>query len=192
MRLVPSLICLVTGLGIVFVLKLETTAVTLTNSIPQRAKLEVSYLAQETNPSHVSRVVEQANPLNSRESNGVGQIAGVVAANRTNTYPPQLLKVFPPEESTQSYVPSIGANLNFKLGEGGDLGSLQLFVDGVDVTPQSRIANTRDWPSSHVEISYTPNFSEAAIHCTEVRFQTLEGKTISHNWCFSVKPASRF
>jgi hypothetical protein len=165
-RLLLTLVCLVTGLGILSVLKLEATAQTLTNS--------------------VSPVVEQANPLNSRESAGVAQIAGVVDSNTIDAYPPQLLKVFPPKESTQSHVQSIGANLNFKLGEGGDLGSLQLFVDRVDVTPQARIANTRDWPSSHVEISYTPNFSEPATHCAEVRFQTLEGKTISHNWCFSV------
>jgi len=151
-RLVLTLVCLVTGLGTVSVLKLETTAQTLTNSMTQRAKL--------------------------------------VEPNRIDTYPPQLLKLFPPEESTQSYVQSIGANLNFTLGEGGDLGTLHLFVDGVDVTPQARIANTRDSPSSNVEISYTPNFSEPASHCAEVRFQTLEGKTISHNWCFSVEPPS--
>ncbi|MEW6493970.1 MAG: hypothetical protein AB1589_15875 [Cyanobacteriota bacterium] len=262
-RLMLTLVCLVTGLGIVSVLKLETTAQTLTHSMIQRAKLEVSQLtgtpanqltiAAETtltdtgitrfklrdsqgniygisldaagNPvppetlaqiiqaienrgsnrldveriylsrvgtlrTNVSRVVEQANPLKSRESTGVAQVAGVVEPNRIDTYPPQLLKVFPLEESAQSYVQSIGANLNFKLGEGGDLGSLHLFVDGVDVTPQARIANTRDWPSSHVEISYTPNFSEPATHCAEVRFQTLEGKTISHHWCFSIKPPS--
>jgi hypothetical protein len=144
--LVLTLVCLVTQLGIVSVLKLETP--------------------------------------------GVAQTAGVVEPNRIDTYPPQLLKVFPPKESTQSYVQSIGANLNFTLGEGGDLGSLRLFVDGVDVTPQSRIGNTRDSPPSYVEISYTPNFSEPATHCAEVRFQTLEGKTISHNWCFSIEPSS--
>lgn len=144
--LVLTLVCLVTGLGIVLVLKLEST--------------------------------------------GVAQTAGVVESNTIDTYPPQLLKVFPPEKSTQNYVQSIGANLNFKFGEGGDLGSLRLFVDGVDVTPQARIANTRDSPPSYVELSYTPYFSEPATHCAEVRFQTLEGKTISHNWCFSVEPTS--
>ena len=158
-RLIVTLVCLVTGLGIVSVLKLETTAQTLTNSTAQRAE--------------------------------TAQMTGVVEPGRNATYPPQLLQVFPPEKSIQTDVQSIGAKLNFKLGEGGDLGSLRLFVDGVDVTPQARIANTRDWPSSHVEISYTPNFSERDTHCAEVRFQSLEGKPISHNWCFAIEPSSR-
>ncbi|MBD1839692.1 hypothetical protein H6F78_13300 [Coleofasciculus sp. FACHB-64] len=101
--------------------------------------------------------------------------------------PAQLLQVFPPEESTQTYVQYVAAALSFKLGEQADPRSVQLFVDGVDVTSQSRIGNTRDWPISHLEIGYTPNFSESGTHHAEVRFRTLDGKTKSYRWSFSVK-----
>jgi hypothetical protein len=101
--------------------------------------------------------------------------------------PAQLLEVFPPEESTQTYVQYVAAALSFRLGEEADPTSVQLFVDGVDVTTQSQIGNTRDWPISHLEIGYTPNFSETGTHRAEVRFRTLDGKTKSYSWSFSIK-----
>ncbi len=160
-------------------------------ALANRPDVERIYLSRVGSPrADVSQVVVQANAVNSRGLTGTEQTVGVVERGRIGTYPPQLLKVFPLEESTQPHVQSIGAALNFRLGEGGDLGSLHLFVDGVDVTSQARIANTRDSPASNVEISYTPNFSEPDTHCAEVRFETLEGRTNSYNWCFSVKPSS--
>ncbi len=60
--------------------------------------------------------------------------------------PPQLLEVFPTENSAQTSVQFVGAALNFRLGEEAEQGSVQLFVDGIDVTKKARISGTRDWP----------------------------------------------
>lgn len=101
--------------------------------------------------------------------------------------PPQVDEVFPREQSTNTHVQTVSAQLNFKKGEKVAPGSLQLFIDGVDVTSQAKIVSTRDWPPSHIEISYKLNGSEPGIYSAEVRFQTQEGRTNSYSWPFSIK-----
>ncbi|MCC5616192.1 hypothetical protein LC605_14170 [Nostoc sp. CHAB 5836] len=101
--------------------------------------------------------------------------------------PPQLLEVFPAENLAQTSVEFVGAALNFSLGEEAERGSVQLFVDGVDVTKQAQISGTRDWPQSYYKISYTPNSFELGIHCAEIRFRTTDGTTKSYSWSFSIK-----
>jgi hypothetical protein len=130
-----------------------------------------------------------ANTENGRDLPESGAM-GVVNANKIGTYPPQLLKVFPPEESTQTFVQSVCADFNFKLAGGADAASLQLLVDGVDVTKQSTIAGTRDWPPSSLRISYNPVFSQPGIHYAQLRFQTLNGTPQSYQWSFSIESPS--
>lgn len=101
--------------------------------------------------------------------------------------PPQLLEVFPTENSAQTSVQFVGAALNFKLGEEAEPRSVQLFVNGVDVTKQARIGGTRDWPQSYYRISYTPNSFQLGINCAEIRFRTIDNKTKSYSWSFSIK-----
>lgn len=101
--------------------------------------------------------------------------------------PPQVVMVFPREQSTHTHVQTVSAQLDFKKGGKFAPGSLQLFIDGVDVTPQAKIVSTRDWPPSHVEISYTLNGSEPGTYRAEVRFQNQEGRTNSYKWPFSIK-----
>ncbi len=101
--------------------------------------------------------------------------------------PTQLLKVFPAENSAQTSVQFVGAALNFTLGEEAERGSMQLFVDGVDVTKQARISGTRDWPQSYYKISYTPSSFQLGIHCAEIRFRTTDNTTKSYSWYFSIK-----
>ncbi|MBW4667617.1 MAG: hypothetical protein KME60_09320 [Cyanomargarita calcarea GSE-NOS-MK-12-04C] len=101
--------------------------------------------------------------------------------------PPQLLEVFPAENSVQTSVQFVGAALNFRLGEEAERGSVQLFFDGIDVTKQARIGGTRDWPQSYYKISYTPNSWKLGIHCAEIRFRTIDGTTKSYSWSFSIK-----
>ena len=101
--------------------------------------------------------------------------------------PPQLLEVFPTENSAQTSVQFVGAALNFKLGEEAEPRSVQLFVNGVDVTKQARISGTRDWPQSYYKISYTPNDFQLGINCAEIRFRTIDNTTKSYSWSFSVK-----
>jgi hypothetical protein len=102
--------------------------------------------------------------------------------------PFQVVKVFPPEGSTPAQVEAIGAELDFTKGEGADPASLQLFVDGADVTPQSTITLTRDWPPSFVSISFTPTGLQPGAHRAEVRFRTEEGSTLPYAWTFAIKP----
>lgn len=101
--------------------------------------------------------------------------------------PPQLLEVFPAENSTQTSVEFVGAALNFQLGENAGPRSMQLFVDEVDVTKESRIGGTRDWPPSHHVIRYSPSSLQPGIHTAELRFETTVGKKRSSSWSFSIK-----
>lgn len=103
--------------------------------------------------------------------------------------PAQLLSVFPPEESTQTHVRYVSADVS-------EPSSLQLFVDGVDVTSLSKIANTRDGcipanpgcpPPSQGGIYYTPNGLEPGSHHAQISFQTKQGKTMSYIWSFSIE-----
>ena len=101
--------------------------------------------------------------------------------------PPQILEVFPTENSAQTSVQFVGAALNFRLGEEAERGSVQLFVNGVDVTKQARIGGTRDWPQSYYRISYTPNSFQLGINCAEIRFRTIDNTTKSYSWSFSIE-----
>lgn len=101
--------------------------------------------------------------------------------------PPQLVEVYPCEDSTQTSVQYVGARLNFRLGEEADYSSLRLFIDGVDVTNQSRIGGTRDVPPSKWKIVSTSNFSEPGKHDAEIRFQSKNGEIRSYRWSFLVK-----
>lgn len=100
---------------------------------------------------------------------------------------PQIVKVYPLEDSTQTSVEYVGARLNFKLGEEADHNSLQLFIDGVDVTKQSWQVGSRDAPSSKWRIAYTVNFSKPGKHRAEIRFKSKDGTIKSYSWSFSVK-----
>lgn len=109
--------------------------------------------------------------------------------------PTPVLSVSPPEESRQTGVRSVGVELAPKEGEGVAGGSLQLLIDGVDVTSLAEIANTRDGclvspdcsPPSGGGIYYTPNGLEPGLHQALTRFQTKEGETKSYTWSFSIE-----
>jgi hypothetical protein len=150
--------------------------------IAERPDVVRIYLDEEGAPrGDISQVVVQANTVNEDERR-----REAVEANQVSTYPPQVLRVFPPQASTQGYVNYINASMNFTLGGGADAASLQFLVDGVDVTKQSTIVDNQDVPPSSLNISYNPIFSEVGTHCAELRFQTLAGKPTSYDWCFSV------
>jgi hypothetical protein len=101
--------------------------------------------------------------------------------------PPQVWKVSPPDKSTHTSVPIIRAELDFTAGEAVEPSSLQIFVDGVDVTSQAQIGGSRDWPPSYLHISYTPKDFRQGSHCAEIRFRTKKGRTNSYQWSFSIK-----
>jgi hypothetical protein len=100
--------------------------------------------------------------------------------------PPQVVKVLPSEGATSAQVDTIGATLNFQKGERADPASLQLFVDGVDVTAESRRAGTGDWPPSHWEISYPAAKLRPGVHQAEVRFRTEAGGALQCAWTFTI------
>jgi hypothetical protein len=93
------------------------------------------------------------------------------------------LKVFPSDGSAIPHGRAIGAELDFTTGEAVDPASLQLFVDGADVTAQSQVTLRRDWPPSFVSISYIPVGLEPGVHRVEVRFRTVHYRTLfSTKW----------
>lgn len=110
-------------------------------------------------------------------------LSRVVQVNRPN----HVKEVFPSEGSTQTSVPYVGAQLSFTAIEPAVLSEFQLFVDGVDVTTQSRISSTRDSAPSNASIYYTPKNLQPGTHHALVRFQIKNGRMISYNWSFSVK-----
>lgn len=108
--------------------------------------------------------------------------------------PAELLQVSPPEESIQTDVQYVGAL--FELGDESEITSVQLLVDGVNVTNLSTIGSTRDGcfpPSrgcpapSQAGISYTPNGLEPGLHYAEIRLNTQENSMKSYQWSFSIK-----
>src|SRR4028118_118852 len=78
--------------------------------------------------------------------------------------PPQVREVFPLDKSTHTYVPSISAELDFTVAEEVDPGSLKLFIDGVDVTPQAQMGGTRAWPPTPPRLSHLPKDAHHGTH----------------------------
>ena len=101
--------------------------------------------------------------------------------------PSQVVKVFPVEKAALRSVDSIGANFRFTPEKKAELGSFQLFVDGVNVTSQSRISGTRDDLPSRTRIAYTPNNFQPGIHQAEVRYHTVDGAQTCYRWSFQLK-----
>lgn len=99
-----------------------------------------------------------------------------------------VVKEFPPDGSTLAQVGAIGVELDLTKADYADLTSLQLIVDGTDVTSQSTITMTRDWPPSFVYISYTPIRLHSGVHRVEVRGRSRDGRTLSHAWNFAISP----
>lgn len=108
-------------------------------------------------------------------------VLGVTAA------PAQVLRVFPADGTASTQVLAVGAELDFTRGHAADASSLRLVVDGVDVTAQSRVTQTRDWPPSFVSISYGPGQLSPGLHRAEIRFATATGAAVSHAWTFTIK-----
>lgn len=102
--------------------------------------------------------------------------------------PPWVLRELPPTGSTPAHVAAIGAELDLTKAEGADPASLQLTVDGVDVTLRSTITMTRDWPPSFVSIVYTPTQLQPGAHRAEARLRTKDDRTLSYAWTFAISP----
>jgi hypothetical protein len=103
--------------------------------------------------------------------------------------PSQLVKVTPDEKArlTNSQA-TVSARFEFLRGTRPILPlSLKLFIDGVDVTQQSRIVATEDAPSSRGEILFKPSQPFAAgKHTAEVRFANDRNEQFSYTWDFYV------
>ena len=101
--------------------------------------------------------------------------------------PPQVLRVAPPDGATTARVEAVEAELDLTRGEPGDAASLQLFLDGVDVTPQATVGGTRDVPPSRISIAYSPPRLSPGPHRAEVRFRTAGGRPVSYAWRFTTR-----
>jgi hypothetical protein len=97
------------------------------------------------------------------------------------------IKVSPPEGTTLAKVEAVGVELDLTRCKGADPFSLQLFVDGKDVTSQSKITTTRDLPPSEVSIYYAPIGIKAGRHLAEIRFRQNKSDAVcQYRWCFTV------
>lgn len=120
---------------------------------------------------------------------------GLLIASAT-PQPVEVLQVFPPDQSTQTYVKTFGVALSPQEGEGVAPSSIQLLIDGVDVTSLAEFNGTRDGciflpkchqPPSLVTLGYTPNSLPPGTHQAEIRFRTRDGRPKSYHWSFTVQ-----
>jgi hypothetical protein len=101
--------------------------------------------------------------------------------------PAEIITVIPPEKSIRSSVSSVGADFRFTPQRKAEIGSFQLFLDGRDITSNSRFSSTRDELPSRAVISSESKISQEGTHRAEVRFQTKDGSNICYRWTFQVK-----
>lgn len=101
--------------------------------------------------------------------------------------PAEVVEVFPPEKTIQPLVSSVGADFRFTPQRKAELGSFQLFINGVDVTSKSRFSGTRDDLPSRATISYVSRISQIGKHQAEIRFRTIDGFSNCYRWTFQVK-----
>ncbi|MBW4577063.1 MAG: hypothetical protein KME08_17450 [Aphanothece sp. CMT-3BRIN-NPC111] len=103
--------------------------------------------------------------------------------------PIQLVGLTPGENATGvNPEVTVNAGFDFLRGQRPILPpSVQLLIDGVDVTPQSRLVVTDDIPSSGGGISFQPPqpFSTGK-HVAEVRFANDQNQQFSYTWDFYV------
>ena len=98
----------------------------------------------------------------------------------------QVTRVFPADGSTAPAGAAVGAELNFAAGPAVDVKSLRLLLDGQDVTSRATTTMTRDWPPSHVSISYAPGALKPGPHRAEIRFRPERGPDVVYRWQFAV------
>lgn len=101
--------------------------------------------------------------------------------------PFQVSKVFPVEKAVQRSVELIGADFRFTPEKKAELGSFQLFVNGINVTSRSRSSGTRDDLPSKATIAYIPTNFQPGTHQAEVRFRTVDGAQTCYRWAFQIK-----
>ncbi len=122
-RLVLTLVCLVTGLGIVSVLKLETTAQTLTNSMAQRAKLEVSQLTGT--PANQLTIAAEATLTDTgitrfKLRDSQGNIYGISLDTAGNPVPPETLAQIIQAIENRGFVGKLEAELANLISQGSN------------------------------------------------------------------------
>lgn len=101
--------------------------------------------------------------------------------------PAEVVAVFPTESAIQTSVQSVGANFQFTPQRKAELGSFQLFINGVNVTSKSRFSATRDDLPSLANISLDLGIFQSGKYQAEIRFRTIDGFSNCYRWTFEVK-----
>ncbi len=108
--------------------------------------------------------------------------------NQNISRPAYVMQVFPSENSIQSSINSISADLNFAQEQiQVELSSIQLILNGVDVTSQTRIAGTRNYPPSSLTMEHVIPHLKSGKYSAEILFRTKNGKSQSYKWSFTLR-----
>jgi len=104
--------------------------------------------------------------------------------------PIQIIRLSPDENATVTDAKvTLSALLELLKGRGiVPPRSLQLFLDGVDLTARSSIASSMDLPPSRGEIFYEPTEPFAfGKHTAEVQFANDQNERFSYSWNFCIE-----
>lgn len=108
--------------------------------------------------------------------------------NQNISRPAYVLQVLPSEKSIQSSVDSINVRLTFAREPiQVKLDSFQLILNNIDVTSQTQIGGTRNYPPSRLEINYVVPHLKPGKHNAEIRFRDRDGKRYSYKWSFTLR-----
>ena len=117
-------------------------------------------------------------------------VFSLVTLTALGARPGVISRVSPAEESASVEVQVIEVEMNFSQAGGMDPTSVKLFVDGADVTPQTEIKMTRDWPPSHVSVRYTPKHLPPGRHTATIRLPANTQGMLDYTWTFTVARSS--
>ncbi len=122
------------------------------------------------------------------EHDGYHNSSELPQQNQNISRPAYVVQVFPSEKSIQSSIDSIKVVLTFGQEQiQVEIDSLQLILNGIDVTSQTRISGTRDYPPSRVNINYVIPHLKPGKHNAEIHFRTKNGKSQSYKWSFTLR-----
>lgn len=113
-------------------------------------------------------------------------LAGCTELVTASERPSAIVRVSPPEGSA-GVVEVVSVELDFTRATQADPSSVRLQLDGIDVTEQSSVGGSRDWPPSSLEIAYVAKDMPSGPHRAEVSFESGQGARARYEWSFRVE-----
>jgi hypothetical protein len=98
---------------------------------------------------------------------------------------PQLVSFSPAAGGQVAGAVTIGAVLDLSRGDITDTSSIQMLLDGADITSRCRVVATRDVPPSRVEVTCPLGTLHTGLHAAELRLGPTGPGGYAHRWHFA-------